>query len=208
MIPDAYKGILSNVEVVEVKKRSLPTSDSDVPHMTPEQMRAKAMEGFFVRDAERNLVYCPQGEILRQKSIKRNGYIRYCNKPACKKCSDKCAISKFKEADFYKDILIKPADGRRKQDFKDEGSAPKQPGTTVLKKIVRYVLHLDRKKMEDRKCLSEHPFGTIKRTLGQYYFLLKGFAKVKAEMSLFCLSYNLRRAINQVGVPTLIASLG
>lgn len=74
--------------------------------------------------------------------------------------------------------------------------------------VVRYVLHLDQKKMENRKCLSEHPFGTIKRTLGQYYFLLKGFAKVKAEMSLFCLSYNLRRAINQVGVPALIASLG
>ena len=51
-----------------------------------------------------------------------------------------------------------------------------------------------------RKCLSEHPFGTLKRSLGQYYFLLKGFAKVTAEMALFCLSYNLRRAINMKGV--------
>ena len=50
--------------------------------MTPEQMRAKALEGYFVRDAERNLAYCPQGEILRQKSTKRNGMIRYCNKLA------------------------------------------------------------------------------------------------------------------------------
>ena len=57
--------------------------------LTPEQMRAKALEGYFVRDAERNLVYCPQGEILRQKSIKRNGMIRYCNKLACKKCKCK-----------------------------------------------------------------------------------------------------------------------
>ena len=207
IIPYAYNDILSDVEIVEVKKRSLLTSDSDVLHMTPEQMLTKAREGFFVRDAERNLVYCPQGEILRQKSIKRNGNIRYCNKLACKRCSNKCTISKFKEADFPKDILIKPVDGRRKQDLKEEESTPKQPRKTVLKKIVRYVLHLDQKKMENRKCLSEHPFGTIKRTLGQYYFLLKGFAKVKAEMSLFCLSYNLRRAINQVGVPMLIASL-
>lgn len=73
--------------------------------------------------------------------------------------------------------------------------------------MVRYVLHLDQKKMDNRKCLSEHPFGTIKRALGHYYFLLKGFAKVEAEMGLFCLSYNLRRAISIKGVPALVATL-
>ena len=77
----------------------------------------------------------------------------------------------------------------------------------VAKKVVRYVLHLDQNKMDNRKCLSEHPFGTMKRTLGQYYFLLKGFAKVGAEMGLFCLSYNLRRAISLRGVPALVAAL-
>ena len=78
----------------------------------------------------------------------------------------------------------------------------------VVKKVVRYVLHLDQNKMDNRKCLSEHPFGTMKRALGQYYFLLKGKLKVTAEMGLFCLSYNLRRAISLKGVPALIASLG
>ncbi|MDR1499491.1 MAG: transposase, partial [Tannerellaceae bacterium] len=81
------------------------------------------------------------------------------------------------------------------------------PKVTATKKIVCYVLHLDKEKMDNRKCLSEHPFGTIKRTLGQYYFLLKGFLKVRAEMGLFCLSYNIRRAINLKGVPTLLAAL-
>lgn len=207
IIPDAYKGILTDVEIAEVRRRMISISDSDILRMTPDKMRGKALEGFFVRDAERNLVYCPQGEILRQKSVKRNGYIRYCNKLACKRCKNKCTTSKFKEADFYKDILIKPADGRRNHETEDKECNTKQPRTTVLRKIVRYVLHLDQKKMENRKCLSEHPFGTIKRTLGQYYFLLKGFAKVGVEMSLFCLSYNLRRAINLKGVPALIASL-
>jgi len=55
-------------------------------------------------------------------------------------------------------------------------------------------------------CLSEHPFGTLKRSLGQYYFLLRGFVKVTAEMALFCLSYNMRRAINLKGVPALVAA--
>lgn len=76
-----------------------------------------------------------------------------------------------------------------------------------MRKIVSYVLQLDENKMNQRKCLSEHPFGTLKRSLGQYYFLLKGFAKVTAEMALFCLSYNMRRAINIKGVPALVAAL-
>ena len=207
VIPDVYEGILTDAQTAEVKELATDVVDSAVLKMTPEQMRAKALEGYFVRDAERNLVYCPQGEILRQKSIKRNGMIRYCNKLACKKCKCKCTTQKFKEVDFSKDTLIKATEAKRKQ-LKDENKDnPKPPRMKVVKKIVRYVLHLDQNKMDNRKCLSEHPFGTMKRTLGQYYFLLKGFTKVGAEMGLFCLSYNLRRAINLRGVPALVAAL-
>lgn len=208
VIPDAYKGILSDVEIKEAKTRMADIPDSDILRMAPEQMRAKAADGYFVRDAVRNLVYCPQGELLRQKSVKRNGNIRYCNKLACKRCKCKCTSAKFKGADFSKDMLIKAVDARRKQEPKDEDwDNPKPPKTTLVRKVVQYVLHLDQEKMDNRKCLSEHPFGTIKRALGQYYFLLKGFAKVGTEMGLFCLSYNLRRAINLKGVPALVAAL-
>lgn len=34
-------------------------------------VKCLAKEGYFVRDPERNLAYCPAGEILRQKSIKK-----------------------------------------------------------------------------------------------------------------------------------------
>lgn len=207
VIPDAYEGILTDVQTAEVKEFATDVADSAVLKMTPEQMRAKALEGYFVRDAERNLVYCPQGEILRQKSIKRNGMIRYCNKLACKKCKSKCTALKFKEADFSKDTLIKATEAKRKQLKEENKDKPKPPRTKVVKKVVRYVLHLDQNKMDNRKCPSEHPFGTMKRTLGQYYFLLKGFAKVGAEMGLFCLSYNIRRAISLKGVPALVAAL-
>lgn len=208
VIPDAYSGILTDMRIVEVKEHVADVADSAVLKMTPEQMQTKALEGYFVRDAERNLVYCPQGEILRQKSIKRNGMIRYCNKLACMRCKCKCTAREFKEADFSKDTLIRAAEAKRAQ-LKDENKGnPKPPRMKVGKKVVRYVLHLDQSKMDNRKCLSEHPFGTIKRALGQYYFLLKGFVKVKAEMGLFCLSYNLRRAINLKGMPALVAALG
>ena len=208
VIPDAYEGILTDVQYAEVKEFTANVADSAILKMTPEQMRAKALEGYFVRDAERNLVYCPQGEILRQKSTKRNGMIRYCNKLACRKCKCKCTIQQFKEADFSKDTLIKATEAKRKQLKEETKDKPKSSGTKVVKKVVRYILHLDQNKMDNRKCLSEHPFGTIKRTLGQYYFLLKGFAKVGAEMGLFCLSYNLRRAISLKGVTALVAALG
>lgn len=204
VIPDVYKGILSDTQITEVRQYGTADTDSAVLRMTSEEMKAKALEGFFVRDVERNLVYCPQGCILRQKSIKRNGNIRYCNRLACKHCKNKCTTAKFKEADFNKDCLIKPRRGQGKDNAKDTSSGNRPRRKAALKKVVRYVLHLDQKKMDNRKCLSEHPFGTIKRSLGQYYFLLQGFVKVRAEMGLFCLSYNLRRAINMLGVPALI----
>ena len=51
---------------------------------SPEEMLDKAKTEILSRDPERNLVYCPAGEILRQKCIKKNGNIRYANKNACK----------------------------------------------------------------------------------------------------------------------------
>lgn len=211
VIPEAYKDILSSMKVSDVKAYRPDVTDAEVLKMSDEQMREKAALGYFVRDAERNLVYCPQGEILRQKSIKRNGMIRYCNKLACKRCKHKCTSADFKEADFNKDTLIITARGYKPSTDSDGNAGGDKPqrhhGKTTVKKVVSYVLHLDEKKMDQRKCLSEHPFGTLKRSLGQYYFLLKGFAKVTAEMAMFCLSYNLRRAINIKGVPALLAAL-
>jgi transposase len=211
-IPDLYNGILTDAKICEVKSYEADIADSEVLAMSDEEMRAKAAEGFFIRDAERNLVYCPEGQLLRQKSIKRNGMIRYCNKLACQRCKNKCTTSDHKEVDFSKDKLIITAKGYKPQDSSDDDQdnprfSKYRKRKSVIKKVVKYVLHLDENKMKQRMCLSEHPFGTLKRSLGQYYFLLKGFAKVTAEMAMFCLSYNMRRAINMKGVPALVAAL-
>lgn len=58
-----------------------------------------------------------------------------------------------------------------------------------------------------RKELAEHPYGTMKRAMDQGYFLLKGLRKVRGEFSLTALAYNLKRVINLVGVPRLVAAL-
>ncbi len=40
-----------------------------------------------------------------------------------------------------------------------------------------------------RKAIVEHPFGTIKWSMDQGYFLMKGIPKTSAEMSLSFLAY-------------------
>ena len=206
IIPKCMENILSDARVEEVVKRHLETTDSEVVKMTLQEMIAKAHAGYFVRDAEGNLVICPQGEILRLKSLKNNGNIRYCNKLACKRCKCKCTTAKFKEADFSKDCLIKKVGGWKKDDMNDDGT-PQSKVVTEIKKVVRYKLHMDEKKMDNRKCLSEHPFGTIKRTIGESFFLLKRMFKTEGEMALFCLAYNIRRAMTLRTMDELITAM-
>lgn len=62
-------------------------------------------------------------------------------------------------------------------------------------------------KMRQRKALCEHPFGTLKRGWGLNHFTMKGLAKVNGEWSLMTLAYNLRRALNIVGVKKLMAAV-
>jgi transposase len=56
-----------------------------------------------------------------------------------------------------------------------------------------------------RRMLSEHPFGTIKRAFNQGYLLLKGLRNVNGEVGFTMLAYNIRRAINILGVGTLMS---
>jgi len=63
-------------------------------------------------------------------------------------------------------------------------------------------------KVKLRKCLVEHPFGTIKRHWNQGFFLTRGLTKVKAEMSLTVLAYNIQRVVKILGVPRMIEALG
>lgn len=61
--------------------------------------------------------------------------------------------------------------------------------------------------MRQRACLSEHPFGTLKRMLDNGRFLLRGVTKARGEMALAVLGYNLKRTIQLLGVPELCARL-
>ena len=204
-LPEVYAEVLQDMKVETVRRKVVDEKpENRSVYGSPEEMQEKARDGYFVRDPERNLVYCPGGEILRQKSIKKNGNIRYANKNACKHCSNrnKCYKGKgeWKEIDFTKDQLVKPC----KDWLKAEGKEPEETKTSEKwhyekRKVVKFFLKPDKEKMSRRMCLSEHPFGTIKRAMGATYFLLRGIRKVAGEFALFCLGYNLERAKNLLG---------
>jgi transposase len=212
-VPEAYKEVIEDMQICEVRRKVKDTDEQQEEksvYGTEEEMMERAKEGYFVRDPERNLVYCPSGEILRQKCIKKNGNIRYANKNACRHCKNrnKCykGRGEWKEIDFTKDKLEKPCkdwlEAEGKMASKEKTKKPKAVYEKI--KVVRFRLKPDRAKTSQRMCLSEHPFGTIKRAMGFTYFLLKGLKKVDGEFALSCLAYNIERARNLLGFDRLM----
>jgi hypothetical protein len=68
-------------------------------------------------------------------------------------------------------------------------------------------LQADPTLIRQRRCASEHPFGTIKRMTAGGRFLTRGLQKVSGEAALSVLAYNIIRAINIVGTAALRTSL-
>jgi transposase len=140
----------------------------------------------FVYDEAKDCYRCPAGEELtyRYESFELNRQIRYYATPKCLSCPIKQQCTTNQR-------------GRRISRWVDE---------KLLEDMARRV-RARPELMRRRQQLSEPPFGTIKRAMNQGYFLMKGLDKVGAEMSLTVLSYNLKRAINILGVKKLIEAL-
>ena len=140
-IPKVYSLAINDMKVEIVRRKVI----DEKPKMSSvygiqEEMLEKAGIGYFVRNPERNLVYCPAGEILRQKCIKKNGNIRYANKNACKHCRNrnKCYKGKgeWKEIDFTKDQLQKPCkDWLKAEENEPEKQSRKRNGITRKRRL-------------------------------------------------------------------------
>jgi hypothetical protein len=53
----------------------------------------------------------------------------------------------------------------------------------------------------------EHPFGTIKAWMGSTHFLTRTLKRVRTEMSLHILAYNIKRVIAIIGVGPLLQAI-
>lgn len=78
--------------------------DEMVAALSDEKRLELSKRGFFVMNADRSAVYCPQGVPLGRKSVKKRGDVRYCRKSACIDCGNPCfersEKKRFREIDF------------------------------------------------------------------------------------------------------------
>ena len=173
---------------------------------------------YFIRNDD-NTVTCPMGQILRQAKMRGQNTV-YQNRRACRQCKNRCG--KFRD---YKTVLFSP--DTKAVPVKMPAGSNKgcritklppgmeiNPGNHTLyradsggRKRVLVIIKANKYRQFQRKCLAEHPFGTMKRSLSFGYFLLRGKEKVQAEASLTGLAYNMKRAINLLGAANLITAL-
>lgn len=140
----------------------------------------------FQYDAAADRYRCPAGEALtyRFSTVELGRSIRYYSTSACSTCALKPRCTRNKE-------------NRRITRWDDEA---------VLERMQQRVREHP-EVMRKRKTIVEHPFGAIKRWMDQGYFLMRGKEKVSAEASLTVLAYNMKRAINILGVAALVRAV-
>jgi len=217
IVPKIYESYKISVEIIEPDEYTIieEVTEKEIEEIITENIIVEVNEN-FIRDIQNNTVTCPMGCVLRKKSMAR-GRIRYCNRLACCNCKCKCTIAAFKVVEFpeNKDIVKSKFFAGKKTitieksmtipSVKKKTSKPKTVCFSARK--VRIIFVPDKNKLRMRKCIVEHPFGTIKRWCDGSYLLLKGNMKATAELSLSFLVYNMKRAINMVGVNALIEKM-
>ena len=140
---------------------------------------------------ERNVLICPMGQFLYPSCYVKSKHIaKYGNPKACAHCPKKCTSMKY----YYAERMIKLSE------FSKEYDASPVP----LRKI--RILQ-DKEIASQRKCIVEHPFGTVKRNLGIAYLLLRTIPKAEGELSLAFLAFNMKRALNIVGIEKMMEVL-
>ena len=140
----------------------------------------------FIYDAEKDHYTCPAGAHLTRglvRSDRRGDVDHYRHLTACFTCplKPRCTAEKVKRVKRWKheDVLDVMQD------------------------------RLDRmpEAMGVRRQTVEHPFGTLKAWMGATHFLTRTLDKVRTEMSLHVLAYNLKRMITILGVRPLMAAI-
>ena len=139
----------------------------------------------FVYLPEANAYRCPAGELLtwRFTSVEKGQTLHSYWHSRCGECTIKTQCTTGKERRI------------KRWEHEDVIDAMQQ--------------RLDRAPdaMRTRRQTVEHPFGTIKAWMGATHFLTRGLKRVRTEMSLYVLAYNLKRMISILGVAPLLQAI-
>lgn len=177
------------------------------------EVQHQSVESCFIRHRD-GTVTCPMGKELYKQAEKKHGWV-YGSKEACRTCPNRCTEGKsFKTVKFGPNTTYVPVimygSPRYPLQKIPRGIVQKTPYNAYRRrkrKEARVMIFVKRDvgKQKLRMQVSEHPFGTLKWYDGYHYFLCKGEEKAGAETAMAYLSYNMRRAVNLVGVAALIA---
>lgn len=173
----------------EIRKCSENNIIPIIPEPKPKQFKEgnvpepKFYDNQFKYDAVKDVYTCPGGRELAYSgdSIKNKKNMREYKSNSCNTCEfkSKCTSNKNGRVIFR---------WEHEKVLEDMRERVKNNPDSVKK----------------RNCMSEHPFGTIKRGFNHGYFLTKGLVKVGGEMGLTMLAYNIRRVINILGMNKLM----
>jgi transposase len=167
-------------------------TDYDICIPVKEEIKTKITShtnGKCVYIKERNIAICPMGNTLYPGFYKKSkSEAIFSNPEACKQCTCRCTKGTHS---FQYQIMMKESDFSKEYYEKD---------LTVR----QFHIKPDKEIYRQRKSLSEHPFGTIKRSMDAGYCLLKGKPKVTGEFALIFLAYNIKRVINILGSKKLM----
>ena len=137
----------------------------------------------FIYNAERDEYRCPAGEraIWRMTTVENRRTMHRYWPSACPRCPIKARCT--------------PSDYRRLARWEHE---------QVLDDMQHRLDRIPQASRMRRQTV-EHPFGTLKAWMGSTHFLTKTLPKVRTEMSLHVLAYNLKRVLNIFGTQLLVA---
>jgi transposase len=143
----------------------------------------------FTYDEKTDTFQCPQGKklLLAIRNCKFNKH--FYNRYKCRECNEcpirqKCTKSKTGRT------VLRRLDGEWLRAHKEKSKTKEF-----------------REKLKIRKCVVEHPLGTMKYYMGQIPILLRGKEKVQVEMDLYSTGYNLIRLKNIENIPLLFEKL-
>lgn len=141
---------------------------------TPSQANDEAQGIVFTYNEEQDRYYCSEGKPLEYFTNKKRAHEKLARVYKGTECSlclkhDKCTSADNRT--FHRN---------ENQVWIDSYHA-KMKSTKGKQKLIK------------RRSVVEHPFGTIKYSMGQIPLLLRGKEKVQTEMNLYAIGYNLKR---------------
>ena len=180
----ADRGYFKGEEILSCKQAGIAVL---VPATKTSNARADGRFGKadFVYDREKNEYRCPAGQALswRFAGVEKGMTLNRYWSSNCKTCplKDRCTPSQQRRVTRWEH-----------QDVLDD---------------MQVQLEQIPDAMRIRRCTVEHPFGTIKSWMGATHFLTKGLERVKTEMSLHVLAYNVKRLITLLGVACMMEAI-